>query len=164
MLPKYGVEAELTGMFSPTWIELGKLLALAGDAVADEVVPVSRGSGSRWWRRSRGPDRPALPSAEMPKKSCALGAPSCGDGVADGEAQWRVGGDVVAEVGRAGGGVIAVQRQRVGGVEAGEGSVVVEAVVRSADGDFVAVGVEVAGVAGVVEDGAKGSCRAEWRS
>ena len=86
-----------------------------------------------------------------------VGNPSCGDGVTDGEAQRRIGGDVVANVGRAGGGVILVHRQRIGGVEAGEGSIVVKAIVCSADGGLVAIGVEVARVAGVVEDRAKGS-------
>jgi len=49
--------------------------------------------------------------------------------------------------------VVAVAGQRVGGVEAREGGVVVETAVRAAEGELVAEGVEVARVAGVVDDG-----------
>ena len=53
--------------------------------------------------------------------------------------------------------MVLVARQRVRGIEAAEGSVVVEAVPGAGEGCFVAVGVEVAGVAGVVEHGTQGA-------
>ena len=49
--------------------------------------------------------------------------------------------------------MIAIERQRVGGVEAGEGGEVVELFVGAGEDGLVAPGMEVAGVAGVVEHG-----------
>ena len=51
--------------------------------------------------------------------------------------------------------MVAVEREGVGGIEAAEGGEVVEVFEGAGEDGFVAVGVEVASVAGVVEDGSE---------
>ena len=132
------------------------LLALAGDAVADEVVPVAEGTV---FEGEAGVDVliGLLAVGGDAVKVMGLRQTGGGDGVADGEAGLGVGGDVVAEVGDRGGSVEAVAVDGVGAVEAAEGSEVIELVVGSGESDLVAVGVEVAAVAGVVDDRVHGA-------
>ena len=76
-----------------------------------------------------------------------------GVGVAEGVAEPGVGDDAVADVGGFVGGVVLIAREGVGGVESAEGREVVEAFECAGDDGFVAIGVEVACVAGVDEGG-----------
>ncbi len=79
-----------------------------------------------------------------------------GVGGSEGEAGGGVGEDAVADVGDSVGGVVAIERESVRGVEAAGGGEVVEGLECAGDDDFVAIGGEVAAVAGVVEHGTEG--------
>ncbi len=136
--------------------ELLLLLALAGDVVTDEVVPVPC---ETIFEGEAGVDVLVglLAVGGDAVEVVGLGKAGGGVGVTNGEARLRVGGDVVAEITDGGGGVVLVAWQRVRGVELAEGSVVVETVPGAGEGCLVAVGVEVAAVAGVVEHGTQGA-------
>ena len=82
-----------------------------------------------------------------------------GVGVAKSVAEPGVGDDAVADVGGFVGGVVLIAREGVGGVESAEGREVVEAFECARDDGFVAIGVEVACVAGV-DEGWKARTRA----
>ncbi len=130
--------------------EVGGLLALAGDAVAGEVMPVGPGAvfdGEATVEVLVGFAAVLGEAVEVEGSGEAFD----GVGVAEGGADAGVEGKDVAEVEDAGGGVIAVELEVVGGVGAGDAGEVVEALEGAAQGGLVAPGVEAAGVAGVVK-------------
>src|SRR6185437_6288724 len=147
-----GAEAEVVGDGVADVAELRLLLALAGDAVADEIVPVALRAV---FRGEAGVEiLIALPGGvgdvvEVVRTGQALR----GDGVAEGEAKIGVAIEGVADIGGGSRGVEFVVGQRVRGVVTREGAEVVELAEGAAECGLVAVLVQCAGVAGVVEHG-----------
>ena len=141
--------------------ELLDLFALAGDAVAGDVVPVP------CQRVFDGEARVDVligllaGGRDAVDIVCARQA-NGGVGASEGEAGCGVGDDAVADVRDAVCGVVLVEREGVGGVEAVEGSEVVEVSDGAGEDGFVAIGVEVARVACVVEGGTKGRRCVRW--
>ncbi len=131
--------------------ELLELFALAGDAVAGEVVPVA---SERVFDGEAGVDVLVglLAGGGDGVDVVCAGEADGGGGVAEGEASEGVGEDGVTDVRDAVDGVVLVERKGVGGVEAAEAGEEVELAVNPGGDAFVAIRVEVAGVAGVVED------------
>ena len=133
-------------------IEGGVLLALAGDAVAREIVPVPL---ERVLDGKAGVEvliallRRSGDAVKVVRAGLAAG----GVGIAEGEAHWSGRGEVVAEVGHRGARVVLVHRQRVRCIDARVSGQVIEAFMRAAEGAFVLVGVEVASASGVVHHG-----------
>ena len=105
--------------------ELLDLFALASDVVAGEVVPVPFCYG---FEGEAGVDVliGLLTGGGDAVDVVGAGEAGGGVGVAESEAGGGVGDDAVADVGGFVGGVVLVEREGVGGVEAAEGGEVVE--------------------------------------
>ena len=120
-----GAEAEVVGDGVADVAELRLLLALAGDAVADEIVPVALRAV---FRGEAGVEIliALLGGVGDVVEVIRTGQPLRGDGVADGEANVGVAVEGVADIGGGGCRVEFVVGKRVRGVEAREGAEVVE--------------------------------------